>query len=59
MVRRLNHFNDDAVSGRACRQSVAFRDVLFLLVKAGKYIPHAHSHLYNTYQRDIVVLEAQ
>lgn len=59
MVRRLSHFNDDAVSGRACRQSVAFRDVLFLLVKAGKYIPHAHSHIYNTYQRDLVVLEAQ
>lgn len=58
-VRRLNRFNDAAVSGQLCRNSTAFRDVLFLIVKASKYVPHTHSHLYNTYQRDRVVLEAR
>ena len=58
-VRRLHQFNDAAVTGSLCRDSTAFRDVLFLLVRAGKYVPHRDSHRYNTYQRDRIVVEAQ
>jgi hypothetical protein len=58
-VRRLHKFNSAAITGSVCRESEAFHDVLFLLVRTGKYTPHHDSHQYNTYQRDRVVLEAR
>lgn len=59
MVQKLNRFNDAAVTGRVCRDSDAFRDVLYLIAHARKYAPHTLSHRYITYQRDCIVHEAQ
>lgn len=58
LVQRLNSFNDAAISGRSCADSWAYRDVLFLLVAAKRYVPHGLSHRYQTYQRDKIVHEA-